>query len=135
MLVERRKKITILTLTIMFLAYSAGLYISLPVPVTGKNITEEADKGKFVWQQYNCVACHQLYGLGGYLGPDLTNNYSLRGPDYIRAFLKTGTATMPNFHLSEQEIKALLGYLENIDASGNADPRTFITNIDGTIEQ
>lgn len=76
-----------------------------------------------------------MYGLGGYLGPDLTNTYSLRGPAYIKAFLQNGTATMPNFDLNGKEVNALLAYLRDIAASGKGDPRTFTINNNGTIQQ
>lgn len=133
MLSERLKISTVTFLVISFIVYSAFLYSSLPVK--GRAVAPAITKGKTLWQQYNCNACHQVYGLGGYLGPDLTNVYSLKGPDYIKAFLKNGTATMPNFNLNEQEINSLLAYLQNIDASGKADPRTFTINKNGTIEQ
>jgi nitric oxide reductase subunit C len=76
-----------------------------------------------------------VYGLGGFLGPDLTNVYSLKGPDHIRAFIKTGTNTMPAYQLTEDEILALLAYFKHMDQTGNADPRSFTINLDGTIEQ
>lgn len=98
-------------------------------------LKKDEGAGKMVWQQYNCNACHQVYGLGGYLGPDLTNEYSKRGPAFIQAFLKTGTGAMPLFHLTETETKSLLSFLKDIDASGKADPKTFTLNYDGTIKQ
>lgn len=129
-----KNKIIVATLLLaFFLIYSFYLYSSLPVK--NYSVTAETDKGKSVWQQYNCNACHQVYGLGGYLGTDLTNIYSLKGTGYIKAFLQSGTDVMPNFHLNEKEINALLAYLKNIDASGKSDPRTFILNYDGTIKQ
>lgn len=133
MLSDTKKLIIFLFLIAGFLFYSFFIYSALPV----KNIkvSPEVSKGKLVWQQYNCNACHQVYGLGGYLGPDLTNAYSLKGPDYIKAFLKSGTATMPDFRLNEKEIKYLLAYLQNMDASGKADPKTFTINSNGTIQQ
>ena len=76
-----------------------------------------------------------MYGLGGYLGPDITNIYSVKGPAYIQAFLKTGTTIMPDFHLTESEIKDLTAFLKNMDATGRSDPKTFTLNYDGTIEQ
>lgn len=133
MLSDKQKILTALTLLTGFLFYSFFIYSSLPAK--NVKVLREVSKGKLVWQQYNCNACHQVYGLGGYLGPDLTNAYSLKGPDYIKAFLKSGTATMPNFHLNEEEIKDLLAYLQNVDVSGKSDPRTFTINIDGTIQQ
>ncbi len=128
------KKSIILGLFITgFLFYSFYLYATLPK--TSKFLTNNTERGKSTWQQYNCTACHQVYGLGGFLGPDLTNTYSKKGPEYIKAFLLKGTSVMPDFNLSDNEINSLLDYMKNIDASGNADPRSFIINRDGTIEQ
>lgn len=133
MLSEKRKVIVTASLVAIFLFYSFYLYLLLPVK--DKSVTEETSKGKIVWQKYNCNACHQVYGLGGFLGPDLTNTYSLKGPAHIKAYLKSGIATMPNFPFNEQEINALLAYMQNIDASGKSDPRSFTIKYDGTIEQ
>lgn len=130
---DRKKIIVITVLPAVFLCYSFYLYSALPV----KNypLNKEADSGKLIWQKYNCNACHQVYGLGGYLGPDVTNTYSIKGAAYIQAFLKSGTTIMPDLHLTEREIKDLTAFLKTIDASGKSDPKTFILNYDGTIEQ
>ncbi len=129
-----KNKITVaICLLIGFLAYSFFIYASLPVK--DAKVSAKIAAGKLLWQKYNCTACHQVYGLGGYLGPDLTNVYSLKGEAYISAFLKSGTAIMPNFNLNKAEIESLNAYLQNIDASGKADPRTFKLYYDGTIEQ
>ncbi|MCH7870146.1 MAG: c-type cytochrome, partial [Planctomycetes bacterium] len=32
-----------------------------------------AKSGLAIWRENNCQACHQIYGYGGFLGPDLTN--------------------------------------------------------------
>ncbi|MGB4844425.1 MAG: cytochrome c [Ferruginibacter sp.] len=133
MAANRQKLFVLVVLLVSFLSYTAFLYTDLPVKYNpAKN---DADAGKLVWQQYNCNACHQVYGLGGYLGPDLTNVYSLRGQEYIKAFVKTGTGAMPQFFLSDEETISLLSFLKDIDASGKADPKTFTLNYDGTIEQ
>jgi len=133
MIKEKQKYVATAVLVTGFLLYTIFLYSSLPAD--NKKPNPAAARGKLVWQQYNCNACHQVYGLGGYLGPDLTNVYSLRGKEYIKAFIQNGTPVMPNFHLSTEETDALLAYLQNMDASGKADPRTFTINPDGTIEQ
>ena len=130
---DTQRGIILATLVTAFSIYSAHLYTSLPVK--SYPVNKDASAGKQVWQQYNCTACHQVYGLGGYLGPDLTNVYSFRGPDYIKMLMKSGTDIMPNLHLSEDEINNLLAYLKNIDSSGSADARTFKLKKDGTIEQ
>lgn len=129
-----KNKITVAIFLLMaFLAYSFFIYGSLPVKVPP--VSAKVGEGKLLWQKYNCSACHQVYGLGGYLGPDLTNVYSKRGTDYIAAFLKAGTTIMPNFNLNQQEVEALTAYMQNMDSSGKADPRTFKIKYDGTIEQ
>lgn len=133
MLPDKYKIALIILLASAFLYYSFALYSSLPVQ--DSTVNKEVTEGKIVWQQYGCNSCHQVYGLGGYLGPDLTNVYSKKGSGYITAFLKVGTEIMPNFHLQKNEISGLLAYLKNIDSSGKADPRTFTIKKDGTIDQ
>ena len=129
----RQRFIVMIVLLAAFLCYSFYIYSALPV----KNPTPDkaSDSGKLTWQKYNCNACHQVYGLGGFLGPDLTNVYSVKGENYIQAFLKTGTTIMPDYHLTEKEIKDLTTFLKAIDASGKSDPKTFTLKYDGTIEQ
>jgi nitric oxide reductase subunit C len=130
---DRQRVLVLLILLFFFLCYSFYLYTNLPV----KRIKQDRDAaaGKLSWQKYNCNACHQVYGLGGYLGPDLTNVYSVRGPAYIEAFLKNGTGIMPDFHLKQGEIKNLLGFFRQLNASGKSDPKTFMLSYEGTIEQ
>ena len=130
---ERYKKLTGFMLVTAFLSYSVFIYTHLPVenPVT----TQKANDGKMVWQKYNCNACHQIYGLGGYLGPDLTNEYSVRGDAFIRAFVSSGTNIMPKFNVSDKEMESLSEFLKQVDLSGKSDPRTFSINSNGTIEQ
>ena len=130
---DRYKMILMSLLAMMFIIYTIFLYSATPVKST--IVSNETAQGKLIWQQYNCNSCHQVYGLGGYLGPDLTNVYSRRGADYITAFLKNGTNIMPDFHLKEQQIKGLVAFLKNIDSSGKSDPRTFTINKNGTISQ
>lgn len=75
--------------------------------------------GKQLFQQYNCTSCHQLFGLGGYLGPELTTAYSdpARGELYMKAFLQAGGPRMPNFHFQKEAIDAIICYLKYIDTT------------------
>ena len=79
--------------------------------------SDEAKKGKIAFQRHNCIACHQVYGLGGFMGPDLTNSMSTGNNKeaIARAYLKVGTLKMPNFELSEEEIEQLISYLKYLD--------------------
>ena len=93
--------------------YTAGTEASHVAPMS------DAERhGAAVFQQYNCVACHQFYGLGGYMGPDLTNVFSRRGEAYARAFIQSGTAAMPNLGLADAEIDAVIAYLAFVDKTG-----------------
>ena len=86
-------------------------------------MSEEAYKGKLIYQEMNCTSCHQIFGLGGYLGPDLTNIMSAKGkgPDYAETFLQYGSRQMPPFKLDTNKMHQLLAYLSYVDiASGNA---------------
>ncbi len=83
---------------------------------------EDAAKGKIIFQNKNCIACHQLYGLGGFMGPDLT--YVCyepgKGKDYARTFIANGTARMPDFKLSDNETDLLIAYLEYAGRTASA---------------
>ena len=130
MLRENIKILAMILLVAGFLTYSGILYSNLPAK---DNSTTLQMEGKMTWQRYNCGSCHQVYGLGGYLGPDLTNTYSIKGPAYIRAFLQHGTRVMPDFGLNESEMTALVAYLQCIDQSGSADPRKLKSDRYGNI--
>ena len=82
-------------------------------------VTPDVQQGKLLYQKYNCASCHQLYGLGGYLGPELTTAWSdpHRGEAFMRTFLQGGGRRMPNFKFSEKEINAILRYLQYVDAT------------------
>ncbi len=100
-------------------------------------ITEESKAGKLLFQEYNCISCHQIYGLGGYMGPDLTNVISERGKGelYAKSFIQSGTQRMPNFHLSENDVNALTSYLKYVDKTGFSPVKNFEIKFDGTIMQ
>jgi nitric oxide reductase subunit C len=93
----------------LFLIYTAIVYTS---GTEGLSMNSKATEGKLLYQKYNCTSCHQLYGLGGYLGPELTTILSEPGREiYCRAILKTGTQRMPDFHLNEKEIDNVIEFL------------------------
>ena len=129
---EKWKMMVLVLFVAAYLIYSFTLYTSLPVKQC--IVDKRVENGKLVWQKYNCNSCHQLYGLGGYIGPDLTNVYSKRSEAFIKAFLKNGTTAMPNFNINDYEMDCLLKYFNSIDNSGKSDPRNFRINNDGTIE-
>lgn len=121
-----------------FLIFSFSIYLR-PLNIQnfkGVNKTQAAE-GRLIWQKYNCQSCHQLYGLGGYLGPDLTNEYSKFSGNHevLKAFFRGGFKQMPDYNLSNREAELLIEFLKDTDASGNGDPRNYRMLKDGMIEQ
>ena len=99
-----------------FTVYTKGTEINLSLAPAEK---ASINKGKKLFQQYNCIACHQLYGLGGYLGPELTTAFSdpQRGEIYMKTFLMAGGPRMPNYHFTNEEISSIISYLKYVDAT------------------
>lgn len=126
------------SMVFFFLVYTIVIYSSGAEESDSSHyLTVEAKAGKLVFQQYNCIACHQVYGLGGYMGQDLTNVMSAqgKGEHYVKAFLQSGSQKMPNFNLSEDEMSALIAYLNYIDKTGISPVVDFEINYIGTINQ
>ena len=91
--------------------------------------------GAEVFQKYNCIACHQFYGLGGYMGPDLTNVISNRGELVARVFITAGTASMPRLGLADDEVDAVLAYLAFVDQTGTYPIENYDVQWFGTVSQ
>lgn len=100
-----------------YAAYSTWVYTNGTDRGTVMNAQQQA--GKKIWQQYNCTSCHQIFGLGGYLGPELTTVISdkNRGETYARIFLQAGAIRMPNFHFTPEQINDIIAYLKYVDAN------------------
>lgn len=112
------KKIWIL-LFLAFTCYSVVVYTQCDSKNTVA-LNAHISDGWGLWQDKNCQSCHQLYGLGGYMGPDLTNTASQKGTDYMRAIIKHGTGRMPDFQLSDSEVNELVTFLGWVDKSGQS---------------
>ena len=96
------------------LVYSTAAETRLPP------MSRQAVRGELLWQKSNCSACHQLYGLGGYLGPDLTNIISTKGkgPLYVKTFINAGVKAMPIFNFTEEEKEDIVAFLTYVDKTG-----------------
>jgi nitric oxide reductase subunit C len=131
----RINRFIFLVLTLFFIVFTADIYLQ-PAFNSEFESVPAAGEGKLVWQKYNCQSCHQLYGLGGYLGPDLTNVISEPGKNeaYILGIIRSGNAQMPAFGLNEREEHDIIQFLKAADQSGSADPRGFRANVFGMIE-
>ncbi len=132
------KRLIFWSLVVLFVVDTVVIYSSGTEEDLGKSfLTSEAKEGKLLFQKYNCISCHQIYGLGGYMGPDLTNTYSTvgKGELYIKAFIQNGTQRMPNFKMNDDEINSLTAYLKYIDKTGVSPVKDFRINANGTVTQ
>ena len=91
MVTPTAKKIMMAFLVAAFAVQTALVYSDEP---TGP-IDEEAIRGRELWHDNGCQVCHQFYGQGGFLGPDLTNAYSSVDTVRLRSLLTIGSGQMP----------------------------------------
>jgi nitric oxide reductase subunit C len=81
-------------------------------------LSELGVKGRRIWHDHNCGVCHQVYGFGGFLGPDLTNAAQRLPRSRYEEVLTLGTAQMPAFHFTSQQISAVEQFLIELDRTG-----------------
>lgn len=119
----------------VFLIFTVFICSSVTEGASTAHADPRVDNGKLLFQKYNCIACHQVYGLGGYMGPDLTNVISAKGKGeaYAKAFLKSGSKRMPDFSLSDSEVGDLLMYLKYLDGTGISPVKEYTINLSGTV--
>lgn len=75
-------------------------------------------RGLVLWRNHNCAACHAVFGLGGHIGPDLTNVTGRRNEAYLRHVLRYGMSGMPGLDLNADAASDLIAYLRHVDGLG-----------------
>lgn len=112
------KLLILLTLLVTFLVYTASVYTKgTALSENNPMLDTAAIQGKVLWQRYNCSSCHQLYGLGGFIGPDLTTTISRKGDAYAKAIMLSGTKRMPHYGMTEQEADVITKFLSYVDST------------------
>ncbi|MFQ5678027.1 MAG: c-type cytochrome [Gemmatimonadota bacterium] len=120
---RRIPELTLAVLVGVYLAVSIVAYTDHPRHGSDPPLTDLERRGLGVWRSHDCQACHQLYGFGGFLGPDLTNRVTDGTPDAeLRSILEEGARAMPAFHLSPAERRAVLAFLRAVDRTGQSQP-------------
>ena len=77
----------------------------------------ELAEGRRLFETHGCRGCHKLNGVGGSIGPDLTEEgANHRQPDWLkRHFLEPNalspSSPMPNFHFTSEQARALTFYM------------------------
>jgi mono/diheme cytochrome c family protein len=77
----------------------------------------ELAQGRRLFETHGCRGCHKLNGVGGSIGPDLTEEGAKRRyPHWLEHhFLEPNTVSpnspMPNFHFTREQARALTFYM------------------------
>ncbi|MCB1908514.1 MAG: cytochrome c [Rhodocyclaceae bacterium] len=112
---------------LLFLALTFDSMRTLPNRDNRQALTAQVAHGKKLWETNNCIGCHTLLGEGAYFAPELGNVYVRRGPEFIKAWIRSqptgtpGRRQMPQFNFSDDELDALVAFLKyssEIDTNG-----------------
>ena len=82
----------------------------------------ELTEGRRLFEREGCHGCHKLNGVGGSIGPDLTEEgASERSPQWLEAhFLSPSEVSpgsaMPNFHFTREQARALTYYMLSLSS-------------------
>lgn len=119
---------------LLFLGLTYDTLQVLPSRDHRENITPQVEHGKKIWETRNCIGCHTLLGEGAYYAPELGNVYKRRGPEFIKAWIKSqptgvpGRRQMPQFNLTDQELDDLVAFLK---FTGEINTANWPPNIEG----
>jgi mono/diheme cytochrome c family protein len=92
----------------------------------------ELTEGRRLFETHGCRGCHKLEGVGGSIGPDLTEEGAIRRyPQWLeRHFLAPNTVSpnspMPNFHFTKEQARALTFYMLSLT---NEDMGTYYSSV------
>ena len=112
---------------LLFLALTFDSMRTLPNRDNRQALTAQVAHGKKLWETNNCIGCHTLLGEGAHSAPELGNVYVRRGPEFIKAWIRSqptgtpGRRQMPQFNFSDDELDALVAFLKyssEIDTNG-----------------
>jgi nitric oxide reductase subunit C len=78
-------------------------------------LSETAIEGRRLFHVYACQVCHQTWGQGGFLGPDITNAASRVDSARLTLLLTVGSGQMPVFGFSGSQIASIRAYLQELD--------------------
>src|SRR3970040_2003179 len=78
---------------------------------------EQVGKGKEIYTQKKCSMCHKIDGVGGKMGPDLSDEGNKgRDEEWLIKYFKDPKSLMPEAKMrpvkgTDEELKALAAYL------------------------
>ena len=111
MFTPARKKLLLAVLVLSF-GVQTGLVYS---DVRSEPLSVAAREGRALWKAHACQTCHQFYGQGGFLGPDLTHAASRVDSTRLVSLLTVGSGQMPPLGFSDAETAAMAAFLREMD--------------------
>ncbi len=114
-----KARVLIFRMSVAFFFLQTGfVYLNYPSDGVGPKLSPLAKSGLAIWRENNCQACHQIYGYGGFLGPDLTNLMDRRPDEDWEYILTRGRKQMPAFDFDEEQREELIALLTEISTTG-----------------
>lgn len=112
----------------IILTVQSHLYI-VNTSTAGMPLSEDVILGKQVWERSSCINCHTIHGEGAYFAPEVGNVMTRWGVlddpqgafDALKGWMQAqpsgiaGRRQMPNFHLTDKEIRGLAEFLRWAD--------------------
>ena len=89
--------------------------VRLPSSVT-QSLSGAAAEGALLFEEKDCISCHQVAGAGGQKGPDLTTVGNRLSADQLTWRILNGGRNMPAYGsiLTPQETTALVDFLSGL---------------------
>jgi nitric oxide reductase subunit C len=119
------RKAMMASLLLAFAGQSALVYADDTADAQPR-LDELALEGRRIWLDNNCQVCHQLYGFGGFLGPDLTNVAARIDRTRLETMLTVGSGQMPAWGFDEQQIDAVEAFLRALNGTGIGQARRTV---------
>lgn len=109
--------LTLIALLIWLMVAPPRWWLNLTKPV---DLRDAPRAGAQIVERYGCRSCHMIAGRGALKAPDLAGVSQRLDRVALRLWLMNPRAidartAMPNFHLSDAEIDALVAYLRQLD--------------------
>jgi nitric oxide reductase subunit C len=120
----RDPRVTVFAVMVLvYVLMAVVTYLDYPRRDPDPPLTDLERSGLAVWREYNCQACHQIYGFGGFLGPDLTNRVTDDTRDAELAWILTsGVNRMPAFDMTDEQKTAIFAFLRAVNRTGQSQP-------------
>jgi mono/diheme cytochrome c family protein len=100
-------------------------YVIEPTGYKSKPVTPESERGRAIFEKFNCAGCHSMSGKGGRIGPPLDGIGGRRDEEFLTSHLTNPEDhakklpeqhgnlpnRMPHPHAMAEEVKLMVAYL------------------------